>query len=92
MYITLNEGFIVRKIDEEILILNVEQNGIYSLNGVASAIWEALNRSKRIDIETLLKEIEAEYEVDSNMLRTDVLDFIDKMKTFGLFSVTNLSP
>jgi hypothetical protein len=55
---------------------------IYSLNAVASTIWQALERPRAVD--ELAGLVESEYEVSSSQARRDVLQFLSQMHSAGL--------
>jgi hypothetical protein len=70
-------GTISSKVQEEIVMVNVNLGNYYSLNEVASRIWELLETEKSIDeICTFLQE---EYEIDLENCREDVSQFIEHL-------------
>jgi len=81
-----NTNFIYRKIvDESILVpvhLDVaDMNCIYTLNEVGNFIWEALASPKsRADLQA---QLNGEYDVDINILTSDLDRFLQEMTSIG---------
>lgn len=53
----------------------VDFNGIITLNSVAAFLWEKLQ--KNVTIDELTDMVVAEYEVDYEVAKKDVIEFID---------------
>ncbi len=87
-----NADFIFRRIaDEGILVPLYKKDNdepcIYTLNGLASFIWEKLNQP--CSIEQLRSAILAEYKADPEILVSDLERFLVEMKTIGAIKETH---
>ncbi len=70
-----SSNFVTRKIAGEIVLVPLHQNtgemrSIYSLNETGSVLWEAFDGNT--SLQSILKKIESEYEVDSGLLEKDL--------------------
>lgn len=79
-----NPGQTFAKIDDEIVMLNIEKGEYYSLNTTASRIWSLLCEPKSVDV--LVQKLSSEYEVLFDDCRIDVLDCIKELNTKGLIT------
>ncbi len=64
-------------VDGEAVLLDTQSEEFIGLNEVATRMWECLVQGNTLG-ETA-RELEAEYEVDSEQLRSDLLKFIDTL-------------
>lgn len=79
---TSNE-FIMREIAGEYVLVPIGKRaltfqGLVTMNEVGALIWEMME--KESDIDQIVSGILDEYEVDEQMARKDVLDFIGFLK------------
>lgn len=82
-----NSNFVHRKIGaDNILVpirqINAESESLYTLNDVASFIWEQLKDPK--NIEELLETILIEYEVNKDTARQDVMELVNNLVENGI--------
>ena len=81
-----NPDFIFRKIVDEIVLIPIHQNvanmdAIFTLNEVGAYIWEQLEEPRTQDsLQTLILD---EYDVDQQILSTDLAGFLGQLKEFG---------
>lgn len=81
-----NENFILRKIAGESIIVPVGEatqkfNGLFSLNRVATFVWEHIEEVG--DIEEMVQLVLEHFDVDETTARTDVEGFISELKLVG---------
>lgn len=69
----------------EAVILNLENETYYSLNGIAVRIWELLKATA--SVEQTLKKMLEEYDVDEPVLRRDLESFVDTLQKASLIQV-----
>lgn len=67
----------------EAVVLDLKQGVYYGLNPVGATIWNLLMERPRTFAE-LASAIGAEYEIDESQCRTEVAEFLDKLKAAGL--------
>ncbi len=83
--ISAPEGVLVRELEGEAVLLNLNTESYFGLDEVGTRMWEVLTSSESAQgaYETLL----GEYEVQPEQLRQDIRDFIDKLAGEGLLEV-----
>jgi len=87
-----NADYIFRRIADEGVLVPLyqkdnEENCIYTLNELASFIWEKLGQPS--SIQQLLSAVCAEYEADPEILTSDLDRFLVEMKTIGAIKETH---
>lgn len=73
-----------RKVDEEVVILDLDTSVYYSLNETASQIWELIG--KGLSEDAIAEEIAETYGKNVKAIRKDVSGLIKKMKRENLIS------
>lgn len=73
-----NKEVLSGKIDEEVVMMSVEKGNYYSLDLVASRVWELLEEPTTL--RALCDQLLEEYEVDRETCERDVLEFLDKLR------------
>ena len=81
-----NQNFVYRQIVEEMVLVAIRQNiaeldSIYTLNELGAFIWKQLE-DPRSNLE-LEKAILAEFDVDDEVVRTDLASFIQDLEQIG---------
>lgn len=83
----INENYIMKNIAGEVVIVPTGKaaqyfNGLISTNEVAAFIWKNM---ESVDTpEEMVKKVLDEFEVDEETARTDVLGFLNDLKTVGM--------
>ena len=83
----LRGEFVVRQIMDTTMAIPVGQtalqlNGMILLNDVSKIIWETLEQET--DLETVVTAVTDVFEVSAEEARTDILEFIEKLRTMQL--------
>jgi len=78
-------NIVSRIIDEEAVVVHLQQGRVRVLNPVGARLWELANG--RRSVAELAGAIVAEYNVDEERARADVLAFINDLVTQGLLVV-----
>jgi hypothetical protein len=83
--IEIPQGILVRQLQGESVLLNLESESYFGLDEVGTRLFCALTSADSIDsaVEMLL----GEYDVDPERLRADVDGFIDELAGAGLVRV-----
>ena len=81
-----NASFIKRTIGEQTVIVAVGEatrrfNGMISVNGTASYIWDLLENDT--DIDTVAASLCDRYQVEPDVAREDVAAFVEQLKGVG---------
>jgi hypothetical protein len=77
-----NSRTISGRLDDELVMMDIEQGRYFALNPVATRIWELLESPLSIDELCLL--LMEEYEVDEALCRAETRACLDDMVRFGL--------
>lgn len=83
--VTAPEGVLMREIGGEAVLLNLENEKYYGLNGVGAHMWTALTSAPSVQAayETLLDE----FDVQPEQLRQDLESLIAGLAEHGLVTV-----
>jgi hypothetical protein len=79
--------FILRDIAGDLLLVPagkaaLDLNGMLTLNEVGAEIWKRLPEAE--DEEALVQALLQEYEVEEEVLRADVREFLDSLRQLGI--------
>jgi hypothetical protein len=67
------------------VLLDVEKGMCYSLNAVASKLWNHLEQNKDgVTFEDLVNVIRTNFEVTDGQLESDIAAHLEKLETMGL--------
>ena len=85
-----NDNFVFRQIEGETVLVPIRDNVgdldcIYSLNPVGALVWENLDGSQ--DLDAIKNRIAAEYDVADDKAETDLMSFIEEMKTIAAVTI-----
>ena len=67
-----------RKVDEEVMVLNLETSFYYSLNETGARIWELLDQGKTA--EQIAGTFMTEYDVNEKVAQKEVASFVAELK------------
>lgn len=84
--ISIPEGVMVRQLEGESVLLNLNTESYFGLDDVGTRMWSVLTQSA--SIEAAFDVLREEYEVEPEQLQTDLGSFIDKLVESGLINVT----
>lgn len=86
--VTTPDGVLVRELEGESVLLNLNSESYFGLDGMGTRMWAALTASASIEAayETLCDE----YEVEPEHLRADLRTFIEKLVEAGLVEVSDV--
>ena len=82
----LKEGFVLREIDQEYLVVPVQErakeiHGIISLSETGAFLWKLL--ASETKEEDLIKAVLEEYDAEEKVAETDVKDFLKEVSKHG---------
>ena len=75
------------RIDNEVVILNVDKGEYNGLDEIGSDIWNQLESP--LVISDLISEMMEKYNVDEHQCTLDVIDFITELEKAGLINIEN---
>jgi hypothetical protein len=74
-----------RRVAGEMVVLNADDSSLYVLNGIGTAVWEAVDGQtpiSRIVDDVICRE----YEVDPERARRDVEEFVSALVSHGVLT------
>ena len=83
----IKEGYMLREAAGETVVVPFGEEalnfqGIISLNETGAFLWKQLDQSCEVD--TLVKALLNEYEIDEDTANNDVNDFVEKVRKAGV--------
>ena len=83
--VAVPDGVLISHLQEESVILNLDSERYFGLDGVGTRMLSALSTSNSIGAayELLLQE----YDVDDEVLRRDLLSLVEQLAAQGLVSI-----
>lgn len=85
--VTAPDGVLVRELDGESVLLNLNSESYFGLDAVGTRMWAALTASA--SIEAAYEKLLEEYEVEPEHLRADLATFIERLADAGLIEVSD---
>jgi hypothetical protein len=79
------EGVLVRELDGEAVLLNVNTEQYYGLDEVGARLWAVLTQAE--SLQAALDQLLGEYEVEADVLRRDVEALAADLLAQGLIRV-----
>lgn len=79
---TRNSRTISGRLHDELVMMDLEQGKYFSLNPVATRIWDLLEKEKTLD--ELCALLTEEYDVESNQCMDEVRELLEGMEKLGL--------
>lgn len=79
--------FLSSKIDDEIVILNIEKGEYNGLDEIGSDIWNFLESP--VILSDLVKNLTEKYNVDQKQCTVDVIEFLTELEKAGLIKIEN---
>ena len=80
-----NQDTISGQIDDELVMVDIEKGSYFSLNAVATRIWELLENP--LTAENLCELLVREYDVTLPQCRADIEEHFVKMQQLGLIKM-----
>jgi hypothetical protein len=83
--VSIPDGVMVRELDGESVILNLDSEAYFGLDDVGTRMWSALTESETI--ETAYETLLAEYDATPEQLQADLGEFVEQLAASGLIDV-----
>jgi 16S rRNA G966 N2-methylase RsmD len=85
MRIKLSDNLSIRKIENEVFILNRKNSQLHTFNGSGALLWEALQRESSSEV--LADTLTEKYAIDRETAGKDVIEFIDRLRKVHLIEI-----
>ena len=76
---------LVRFVDREAVLLNIETEQYFGLDETGTRMWQLVTGSPSID--AAFQELTAEFDVDPEVLRTNLMELLSRLVDSGLLRV-----
>jgi hypothetical protein len=73
------------RVDDDLVMLDPRQSQYFALDGIGRRIWELLDEPRSVD--ALCTELQAQFRVEAETCRTDVLAFLEELSEAGLLEI-----
>lgn len=83
--VTIPDGVLVRELAGESVLLNLKTESYFGLDAVGTRMWAALAESPSVAL--AFDVLVAEYEVEPEQLRKDLVTYIEKLVVLDLLRV-----
>ena len=83
--ILVPDGVLVRELEGESVLLNLNSESYFGLNDVGTRMWAALAGTR--SVQGAFEILRGEYEVEPEQLRADLAAFVEKLSELGLLRV-----
>jgi ornithine carbamoyltransferase len=83
--VTFADTVFAQEVDGEMVLLDMNSENYFGLDAVGTDIWQAMQEKETLQevLEVLLEQ----YEVEEDVLKKDLLTFVDKLQESGLVEV-----
>jgi hypothetical protein len=83
--LTVPESVLFQEVSGESVLLDLESEQYFGLNGVGTRAWQLMLEHRRLT--DVLEVLQAEYDVPPDVLRSDLLDLVKDLRSSGLLLV-----
>jgi ornithine carbamoyltransferase len=83
--ITFADTVFAQEVDGEMVLLDMNSENYFGLDGVGTDIWQAIQENN--SLEDVFTALLTQYEVEEEVLKKDLLAFVDKLQESGLIKV-----
>lgn len=80
---------LVRYLDKESVLLNVETERYYGLDETGTRMWQLVTEAPNIDV--AFRELLAEFDVESEVLRVDLAELLRRLVENGLLQIQSVN-
>jgi Coenzyme PQQ synthesis protein D (PqqD) len=87
-YITRSKAVAARVLGGEMMIMSAVDSKLFSLNDVATAIWEAADGRTPLS-EIVEQRVCAEFDVPADVAYRDAEQLVEELATRGILSISN---
>ncbi len=88
MRLSVSAGALVRELEGEAVLLDLDSGICYGLNGVGSWIWRRVSsHGGDLPFETVVAELVAEFEVEPAVAERHLADFVEALRANRLAHV-----
>jgi hypothetical protein len=87
-YVARSSETAARKFDGEMIVMSARDSMIFSLNEIATVIWESADGATRLD-EIVATKICAQFDVDPDVALADAAHLVEELAGHGILVVSD---
>ena len=80
--ITISSEVLAQEVNDEIVLLDLNNEQYLGLNEVGARVWQLLEEG--VNLKEIYYKLLEEYDVDKNLLKTDLTDLVTSMSEAGI--------
>jgi uncharacterized secreted protein with C-terminal beta-propeller domain len=81
-----NPNVTFQRLGDELVVVNLESDTIYTLNETAAIVWEMLQNGS--DVDDIRARLSTDYNVAHETVYQELMQALTKLRDFGLVSAT----
>ena len=82
-----SDKVLAQEIDGETVLLDMNSENYFGLNDVGTQAWELLKSGT--NLQSLLEHLQSKYEIDTQVLESDIRSLLDALLKAGLITLDN---
>lgn len=87
MIVSARARTLVRELDGEAVLLDLDSGMYYGLNAVATVVWNRVVAAGEVDVDGLVAEVVGTFTVDPDVARRDVEELVEALRASRLAHV-----
>lgn len=84
--IIVSQLVFAQMVDNEMVLLDMNSEHYFGLDEIGTAIWQAMQESENMN--QVFARLLEQYDVESDILKKDLMDFVQKLQEDGLIMVS----
>jgi len=84
-HVTIPEDVMISRVEDEIVLLNLESEQYFALDDIGARVWELLSEYGSTEI--VIEQMTTEYDVDPDEFRADLSKLLSDLQEAGLVTI-----
>ncbi|WP_294955383.1 PqqD family protein [Sulfurovum sp.] len=85
--ISFSDTVFAQEVDGEMVLLDMDSENYFGLDEVGTSIWQAMQKNETLP--EVLSVLLEQYDVEEEVLKNDLLVFVQRLEENGLITVVN---
>lgn len=83
--VSIPEDVMISRVEDEIVLLNLESEQYFALDDIGARVWELLSEYGSTDV--VVEQITTEYDVEPDVFRVDLTKLLTDLQEAGLVTI-----
>ena len=83
--VSIPEDVMISRVEDEIVLLNLESEQYFALDDIGARVWELLSEYGSTDV--VVEQITTEYDVEPDVFRVDLTKLLTDLQQAGLVTI-----